>query len=312
MADNYDKLVSRISQTSGIGIEEIERKIEAKRAKLSGLVSREGAAQIVAAELGINFDLERMKIAELVDGMRRANIIGKVIEISPVRKFNKNGREGKVCNLIVADEGSNVRAVLWDTHHISLIEDGKIVIGDVVEMSNAGVRQGELHLGGFSDIKKSKEVLGEVVLGRIYNGKILKDVRAGDRFKTRAVIVNVFEPRYFSVCSLCGKRVVDGKCINHGEVEGKKRALLNFILDDGSENIRSVVFGELINKLGLNDEEIFSLEQFAMKKGGLLGEEKFFSGSIRQNQFSNNIEMVVEDILDVNVEELVKELEAKI
>ncbi len=311
MADNYDKLVSRISQASGIVIDDIERKIEAKRAKLSGLVSREGAAQIVAAELGINFDLERMKIAELVDGMRRANIIGKVIEISPVRNFNKNGREGKVCNLIVADEGSNVRVVLWDTHHISLIEDGKIGIGDVVEISNAGVRQGELHLGGFSDIKKSKEILGEVVLGKVYNEKILKDVKAGDRFKTRAVIVNVFEPRYFEVCSLCGKKVVDGKCINHGEVEGKKRALLNFILDDGSENIRSVVFGELINKLGLNDEEIFSLDQFAMKKGSLLGEEKVFFGNIRQNQFSNNMEMVVEDVLDVNVEELVKELEAK-
>ncbi len=311
MAENYNKLVSRISQSAGIGIEEIERKIEAKRAKLSGLVSKEGAAQIVAAELGINFDLERMKISELVDGMRRANIIGKVIEIFPVREFNKNGREGKVCNLIVADEGSNVRVVLWDIHHISLVEDSKIGIGDVVEISNAGVRQGELHLGGFSDIKRSKEVLGDVVVGRVYNEKILKDVKAGDRFKTRAVIVNVFEPRYFEVCSSCGKKVVDRKCINHGEVEGKKRALLNFILDDGSENIRSVVFGELINKLGLNDEEIFSLEQFAMKKGSLLGEERVFSGSIRQNQFSNNIEMVVEDVLDVNPDELIKELETR-
>src|SRR3989338_4438247 len=160
MNDNYNKLVSRISQAAGMNVEEIDRRVEAKRAKLSGLVSKEGAAQIVAAELGINFDLERMKISELVDGMRRANVIGKVIEIFPVRKFNKNGTEGKVCNLIVADESSNVRVVLWDTHHISLIEDGKIGIGDVVEISNAGVRQEELHLGGFSDVKKSKEVLG--------------------------------------------------------------------------------------------------------------------------------------------------------
>ena len=67
--DNYQLLVERISKASGLPIEEIERKIEAKRAKLSGLVSKEGACQIIAAELGINFDKERMKISELVQGM---------------------------------------------------------------------------------------------------------------------------------------------------------------------------------------------------------------------------------------------------
>ena len=98
--DNYSQLVERISKASGLSTEEIERKVEAKRAKLSGLVSKEGAAQIVAAELGINFEKERMKISELVQGMRRANILGKVIEISPVRSYTKGEREGKVCNLI--------------------------------------------------------------------------------------------------------------------------------------------------------------------------------------------------------------------
>ena len=43
-------------------------------------VKKEGAAQIVAAELGINFDKERLKISELVQGMKRANVLGKVVE----------------------------------------------------------------------------------------------------------------------------------------------------------------------------------------------------------------------------------------
>lgn len=59
MMDNYNQLVERISAASKLPKEEIERKVEGKRAKLSGLVSKEGAAQIVAAELGINFDKER-------------------------------------------------------------------------------------------------------------------------------------------------------------------------------------------------------------------------------------------------------------
>src|SRR3989338_3855869 len=157
MGDNYEQLVLRISESAKISVDDIERRVEAKRAKLSGLVSKEGAAQIVAAELGINFDQERMKISELVHGMRRANVIGKILNISPVREYNKNGREGKVCNVTIADESSNTKAVLWDLHHIDLVQKGKLKIGDVIELSNANVRNGELHLGSFSDIKKSKE-----------------------------------------------------------------------------------------------------------------------------------------------------------
>lgn len=53
MMENYERILKKISESADIEKEEIERKIEAKRAKLSGLISREGAAQIIAAELGI-------------------------------------------------------------------------------------------------------------------------------------------------------------------------------------------------------------------------------------------------------------------
>ena len=140
MADNYIQLVERIANSANLSKEEIERKVEAKRAKLSGLVSKEGAAQIVAAELGINLDQEKLKISELVHGMKRANVRGKIIKMFPVRSYEKNGKEGKVLNLILADESSNIKTVLWDTNHISLFENGKIKEEDVIEISNGGVR----------------------------------------------------------------------------------------------------------------------------------------------------------------------------
>lgn len=311
MGDNYSQLVSRIAETSGLDVSEIERKVEAKKAKLSGLVSKEGAAQIVAAELGINFDQERLKISQIVHGMRRVNVIGKILEIFPIREFNKNGREGRVCNFRLADDSANIRVVLWDVHHISLIEQNKIKVEDVIEISNASYRNGEIHLGSFSDLKKSKEELKNVIVQTSYSERKLIDAMPGEKFKTRAVIVNVFEPRYFEVCPECGKRVVEGKCVAHGEVVGKKRALLSIILDDGSENIRSVIFGEEIKKLGLSEEEIFSLELFAGKKNALLGEEKIFSGNLRSNQLYNTIEMNIENIEEINQQELINELEAK-
>tara|TARA_Y100000310_G_scaffold273297_2_gene288702 strand:- start:416 stop:1405 length:990 start_codon:yes stop_codon:yes gene_type:complete len=312
MSDNYESLLSRISESSKLEKEEIERKVEAKRAKLSGLVSKEGAAQIVAAELGINLDQEKLKISELVDGMKKANLVGKVIQIFPVREYSKNGREGKVCNMRVGDASGNTRVVLWDTNHISLIESGKIKEGDVLEISNGGVRDGEIHLGGFSDIKKSKLKLDQVIEEQSFALRKLKDVKAGQQVKVRAFVVQVFEPRYFEVCEQCGKKVVEGKCKEHGDVKSKKRALLNIVLDDGSENIRSVLFGESIEKLGLTEEEIFDLDKFNGKKLSLMGEEKEFSGNVRNNSYSGDLELSLNGVEDVKAERLIKELEAKV
>jgi ssDNA-binding replication factor A large subunit len=311
MMDNYTKLVERISKSANVGIDEVERRVEAKKAKLSGLISREGAAQIVAAELGVNLDKERLKLSELLQGMKRANVIGKILEIYPVREYNKNGRAGKVVNMLLADESTNVRVVLWDTNHIALIEQGKLNKGDIVEISNGNVRNGELHLSSFADIKLSNEKIEGVVTEKVFGSGKLSEAKAGNNLRTRAVIVQVFEPRYFEVCPECGKRALEGECKIHGKVEAKKRALLNVVLDDGAGTIRCVLFGDTIKSLGLSDEEIFSLEKFGEKRNSLLGEEKFFLGNVRSNTLYNTTEFNIEKVEEVNLDNLIKELEQK-
>ena len=84
---NYDLLIERIAKAANLEKSEIEERVEAKKAKLSGLISREGAAQIIAAELGINFENQDLKISEMMPGMRRVNVIGKIINLFPVREF---------------------------------------------------------------------------------------------------------------------------------------------------------------------------------------------------------------------------------
>ena len=307
--DSYSQLVERISQFSKTSSEEIERKVEAKRAKLSGLISKEGAAQIVAAELGINFDQEKLKLNQIVDGMRKANVFGKIIQVFPIREFSKNGREGKIGKFVLADESSNMRIVLWDTNHISLIEKGDLKEGDVVEISNGNVRNGEIHLSSFADIKKSKEKIGDVVESKSYSNLQLSDAKTGQSFKTRALIVQIFDPRYFEVSSKTGRKITEDE-LSSG-VKSVKKALINVVLDDGSENVRAVIFGQEINKLGLSDDEIFSLEKFGEKKDSILGEEKLFSGVLRTNSLFNNSELVIDSVEDVNVDNLIRELEIK-
>lgn len=310
--DNYTRIIEKISKISNLPIEEIERKIEAKRAKLSGLISKEGAAQVVAAELGISFDNETLKIEELLPGMRKVNVVGKVINVFPAREFKtKSGDPGKVLNLFLADETSNIKVVLWDTNTISLFETNQINEGDVIEIYNASMRDNELHLGSFSEIKRSSKEFGEIKTGKVFRERKISELKISDSARVRAFVVQTFEPRFFYVCSTCGKKVIQEEgsflCAEHGKVAGEKRALLNLIIDDGSETIRSVAFQNNLADLGF--EDINDVEGIALQRQELLGKEMFFQGNIRSNKMFNTPEFILEKIETINPENLLKELE---
>lgn len=307
---NYSQLVERIAKSSGLSVEDIDRRVEAKRAKLSGLISKEGAAQVVAAELGISFDKEKMKLSELLSGMKKANVVGKIIQLFPVREFNKNGRQGKVANFVIADETSNTRVVLWDTNHISLIEQGKIKEEDVVEITNASVRDSEIHLSGFSDIKLSNEKMENIKMVRVFNEAEISSLRQNQNISIRAVVVQIFEPRFFTVCPGCGKKINEtGECEEHGKVVGEKRALLSLVLDDGTEAIRGVLFSEQIEKI--MDKEELEGELFLKKRDELLGKEMIVSGQVRKNKLYDNLELFVEELKEADVDELIARLESR-
>ena len=308
---NYEKILERISKASGLKKPELERRIEAKRAKLAGLISREGAAQVIAAELGVSFDNEKLKINELLPGMRKVNVIGKIINLSPVRTFTtKKGDAGKVVSFILADDTSNVKVVLWDTNHIELIEKGEIKEGSIVEISNGGVRDGEVHLGSFSEIKISSESFSDVKTERVVKEKNIADLRNGNSAQVRAFIVQAFEPRFFYICPECKKKVVSGSegfiCETHGKINADKRALMNLVIDDGTETIRAVVFHDALSKLGItkldDDARIEQREQ-------LIGMEFIFIGNVRTNKFFNNLEFIIDEIKKVNLDELIQEME---
>ena len=310
---NYEKMVSLISKSSKVGRDEVEKRISAKREKISGLISKEGAAQIIAAELGVSFDNEKLKIDELLPGMRKVNIIGKVINISPVRTFTtKNGQEGKVTNLVVADETSNIKVVLWDTNHISLVERNEVACESVIEIGNAMMRDNELHLGNFSELKLSNELLGEVKKEKILKEKNISELKPGDASVVRGFVVQAFEPRGFRVCPECKKKVLaegDGfKCEEHGKVAAEERFLINLVLDDGTGTIRIVIFHDNIKNLGFTE---FEKEHMSRQKENLLGKEMFFSGNARMNKFFNNLEFIANEIREPDVDELIKMLERK-
>jgi len=312
--DNYERILEKIAKSAGLEKEEIERRVEAKRAKLSGLISKEGAAQVIAAELGISFDNEKLKIEELLSGMRKVNVVGKIVNVSPVRSFTtKRGDEGKVVNLFIADETSNVKVVLWDTNHISLIEKGEIIEDKVIEIINATMRDNELHLGSFSELKLSTETFGKIQTEKIISEKNISDFGINDNTSVRAFIVQSFEPRFFNVCPECKKKVNINEdsfvCGEHGNVIPEKRALINLVLDDGTESIRSVLFHDTLVSLGIT--ELDNPERLLNQREDILGKEMVFLGNVRMNTYFNNPEFIINGVKSVNLDELIGKLENK-
>ena len=310
--ENYDIILEKLASASGLEKSEIERRVEAKRARLSGLISKEGAAQIIAAELGISFDKGKLKLNELLPGMRKVNTLGKVIEISPVRSFiTKKGEPGKVLNVILADETSNVKVVLWDTNHINLFEKGEVKEGIVMEVVNGGMRDGEIHLGSFSEFKISEDVLENVCMEKVVKEKKISELRISDKAKTRAFVVQAFEPKFFFVCPKCKKKASQDNgvfsCNEHGIISPEKRVILNLVLDDGTETIRCVLFHEVAHKIGLNNPEDSSLLE--QQKQNILGKEMSFVGDVRMNKFFNTPEFIIEDVNELNLDHLIQKLE---
>ena len=307
----YEDIVNKIVKEKGVSRDEVETKINDKISQLSDLVSKEGAAQVIAAELGISFEDERLKIDELLQGMKKVNVIGQVLSLSPVRTFMRKGTEGKVVNLLIADETSNIKIVLWDMHHIDLIEKGEVGEGSVVEVLNGTMRDDEIHLGSFSELKLSNEKLENIKTERVVKEKNISDFRIADNISTRAFIVQAFEPRFFDVCTECKRKVNpegDGfVCATHGKVMPEKRALINIVLDDGTETVRAVLFHDQLSDIGLTELE--DTEKTIEQKQILIGKEMIFSGNIRKNRVFDNTEFVVEGAKEINLDTLIQSLE---
>src|SRR3989338_8790603 len=112
----HSELIAVIKEKSGLSEAEIDSKISQKMKQLAGLISKEGAAHIIANELGIKvFDKfsGKLQIKNILSGMRNVETVGKVIKIYDVREFITQDRSGKVGSFILGDSTGSIRVVMW-------------------------------------------------------------------------------------------------------------------------------------------------------------------------------------------------------
>ncbi|MHA1480102.1 MAG: hypothetical protein ACTSQZ_01590, partial [Candidatus Thorarchaeota archaeon] len=147
---------------------DIMQMIEEKRQELGPeVVNEESAAMIVARELGIDLQQVsprgRVKISDITEEKINKTIAltAKIVNIGTVNTFSrKDGGEGKVSSIMLADDSGQIRVALWDEKTKIVSEDSEesVEVGNIVQIRGAYVKKGfrdalELNLGRMGHIR---------------------------------------------------------------------------------------------------------------------------------------------------------------
>lgn len=319
-----DELIAKITKTSNLSEDEIKNMIEEKQLELSGLISEEGAAYLVAKELGIELGRteERLNIENVIPGMQNVNITGKIARISPVREFKTEKAEGRVANITISDRTGSVRMSLWNDEIEKLTG---LAAGDIVNIrgyvKSGYMEQPEIRLGRKGDIIKiESEEFDDVLVStyqRTAERSAISELRENMYRSVRAPILQVFESNiFYEVCPECKKRLKEGDegwlCAEHGAVEPEYNIVVSGIIDDGTASLRAVFFTDAAEKLlGITKIEAKKLFDRKKKLEAVLslvplGKDFVFEGRVRHNDVFDRLEFIVNNVKDVDIK---KEIE---
>ena len=323
---SLEDILSEMEKNTKFSREQLYEKVKNKHEELSGLISMEGAAHLVARDLGVSIlipDKRELKIKDLVNGMRNISIKGRIIQISDKREFDrKDGSKGRVCNLIITDGTGEVRVPLWDKQ-VNMLDEGKLNEGNVIHIKNAFARDNvfggiEIRLSKMSRVEKIEddESIPRQIVGVRAKRIPIKEAKEGN-YEIKGKMVQVFNVNpVFQTCPQCRAKVEKDKkgykCPEHGTVKPENNMIISGIIDDGTDSIRSVFFREQAKIVtGLEPETLLKISQdeaINLIRENTLGNEIVVRGRIQKNKIFDTLEMIANEVEEINVEKESKRL----
>ncbi|MBN2567209.1 hypothetical protein JXB02_03950 [Candidatus Woesearchaeota archaeon] len=307
----YEKIIGKIKESAKLSDQEIDERIKLKLSQLAGLISKEGAAHIVANELGIKlFDANggKFKIQDILMGMRSVETVGRVTQVFPTSEFTRrDGTPSKVGSFVIGDETGTIRVACWGDKADVL---KGLRPGDIVKVKDTYVRDNrgrlELHANDRAviQVNPAGESAPEIPVrqAQARTRKKIADLQENDQdVELLGTIVQVFDPRYFEVCPDCNRRVRDAgdgfSCEQHGKVTPDLSFVFNLFIDDGSETIRVVCFrNQAVNLTGRTQGEIIAMrdqpEAIEAIKTDLLGNTIKVVGRAVKNEMFGRLEFI--------------------
>ena len=314
---SFEQIVDKIKEKTDISDEEINKRIEEKMEQLAGLISKDGAAHIVANELKVNvFEAAlggKITINKLIPGMRNVEVIGKVRAVYEIREFSTDKGSGKVGSFLIADEEGMCRVTCW---HAQTEKMSDIKEGDIVRIKEGYVRENngrnEIHLNDKSDIEINPPGVEVNVPEGLQQTqaaaarKKISELGENDsNVELLGTIVQAFDPRFFEICPQCGKRAKPREdkfvCPEHDVVTPDYSYVMNVIIDDGSETIRVVLFRQQLEQLiGKTREQVLQYKElkelFDEVKIDLLGQLVKIRGRTSKNTVFDRLEFVAQEV----------------
>ncbi|MBI4167856.1 MAG: DUF2240 family protein [Candidatus Aenigmarchaeota archaeon] len=319
---SLQEIIDKICGQTGLDNAAVQSKIEDKKAELSGLISSEGAAHLVARDLNVDILTRvshKLEVKNIVPGMRNTETVARIYRIFPVREFERNGAKGRVANVVLWDPTGTIRMSLWNDE-IKILENLKE--GDVVKIlgyskeDNRG--EPELRLGSRGKIEKADIEFPSIADTAIETKPAnIGELREGATTKIRGAIVQLFESDpFYEICPQCGIRVRanDNKffCDEHQYVTPDYSMVLSGVIDDGTMSMRVVFFRDTAEKLiGMGVKQALEIARNRMNRTapitdrapGILGKEMVFGGRVKRNSMFDRLEFIVSEISDVNAVE---------
>ncbi|QEE14841.1 DUF2240 family protein [Promethearchaeum syntrophicum] len=175
-----ENTIQKIMEEKKLSREEIKNLIDKQIEDFSGLIDEEGAIVIVAKELGIDVkahqESAKMESDQLITNLKprmNASIVGRIVEISEVKTFNKkDGSKGSLLPFILEDTSGMIRCLAWDDFNTQIITDNNFRLNEIVRIVNGFVKQSqvgslEIHIGSKSRIQTQPDEVDRTLIPAI-------------------------------------------------------------------------------------------------------------------------------------------------
>ena len=313
---DVDELIAKVVEESELTEEDIEEKVDEKMEEFEGLVSEEGAVHLVAKEHGIQLGekgSEDLKIENVVPDMRKVMVKGRVLNISDMNTFERDDDEedGRVQNIVLGDDTGTIRITLWDeqTEIANNVDEG-----DVIEMSGCYTVEdnrgnAELRLGDSATVKMAddQDLFEDVKSSSSTEEAKIKEINSeGQSYRAKGMLMAVYTSNpFYRVDPDTGDTVREDDDGNYVTDDGKEveepngRLAVSGVIDDGTDNIRAVFFGEQARELldvSEEDEKEMNTEAVEEAAEEAKGLEIAVEGRTRYNDYFGRIELLASEL----------------
>ena len=156
-----EKMIEQILATHPeISREQILERLDREKTKTGSFISDDVLLRMIAAEFGVEVSKEArtptLSMRDLIPSLNDVTVVGRVVAVFPSKTFEAN-KSGKVASLLIVDENSILRIVLWNDK-TEVVESGKVKVGHIIRFSHGYTKEDysgrvELHVRKRSEIE---------------------------------------------------------------------------------------------------------------------------------------------------------------